>query len=69
MTQTTLNSEAFLRKFHAQYAGATANLRAARASDGRTSYERLAQLVPGGRESITVLDWTARSSRSSSISC
>ncbi|HET9652644.1 MAG TPA: class I SAM-dependent methyltransferase [Usitatibacter sp.] len=55
MSRGDNESEAFLRKFHARHAGATARaFRTAR--DGPSTYERLAELVPHTVRSITVLD-------------
>lgn len=55
MTRGDNESEAFLRKFHARHAGATARaLRTVR--DGPSTYERLAELVPHTARSVTVLD-------------
>ncbi len=56
MMQTQNNSETFLRKFHAQYAGATSKAMGARTIDGRSSYELLARQIPDSEQSLTVLD-------------
>ena len=56
MTQNASNSETFLRKFHSQYAGGSSKVRKARTSDGFSSYELLAQLVPHSEQPLTVLD-------------
>lgn len=56
MTSGASYSENFLRKFHAQYAGATSKMWDARTSDGYSSYELLAQLIPQSDQQLTVLD-------------
>ena len=57
MTQSFSNSETFLRKFHAQYAGVSPKVFLnARTSEGGSSYELLAQLIPHGEQELTVVD-------------
>ena len=54
---TTNTSDTFLRNFHARFPGATATAMSwAKMEDGRSSYQRLADLVPITDQPLTVLD-------------
>jgi SAM-dependent methyltransferase len=51
------HSDNLLRKYHRDFAGATPRMfERGRAADGRCSYDLLADLVPHGRQPLTVLD-------------